>query len=417
MTIQSFTGGAGCGKTHQLMEALEHYLDASPLQEGQRVLALTFMHGSRRRLDERLGHIFRREVATIDSFAWRLVRRWVSLASAIGFPNIEHGDHDKICEAAGVLLQRKEVCGWVAATFPVVIVDEAQDLSETRLNIVKGLSDRLEVLLAADEFQCLDQSLRDNPTCKWLKEECPNNHELNLPRRTQITELLNAASAIRNGESPQSGNKFRIGVTPTAPLAGSYINSNLSWYGGGKKVAIITPTLGAFAENSLSWSASKTNGRGLGPHQVNWERPESRLADDYIERLDLHSTVEATSLTELVHQAGEAHITNRMVDWLNTQRRALGRTEFSKDEVIKVTRQAFSQERRLGGRRSRNWSGMTVHGAKNREFDNVIVLWPAALGGDDEQKRRLLYNAVTRAKLRCLVLVQVAEHLKQAPFT
>ncbi|MDF3118470.1 ATP-binding domain-containing protein, partial [Burkholderia semiarida] len=33
-----------------------------------------------------------------------------------------------------------------------------------------------------------------------------------------------------------------------------------------------------------------------------------------------------------------------------------------------------------------------------------------------DQKRRLLYNAVTRAKERCLVLVQVAAHLNQAPF-
>ncbi|CAN7723805.1 ATP-binding domain-containing protein [Variovorax sp. LjRoot130] len=59
---------------------------------------------------------------------------------------------------------------------------------------------------------------------------------------------------------------------------------------------------------------------------------------------------------------------------------------------------------------------MTVHGAKNREFDDVIVLWPAAIGGSDDQKRRLLYNAVTRAKERCLVLVQAQSSRGQAPF-
>lgn len=59
---------------------------------------------------------------------------------------------------------------------------------------------------------------------------------------------------------------------------------------------------------------------------------------------------------------------------------------------------------------------MTVHGAKNREFDNVIVLWPAAVTGSDDWKRRLLYNAITRAKMRCLVLVQAKSSLARAPF-
>src|SRR5690606_7341670 len=40
----------------------------------------------------------------------------------------------------------------------------------------------------------------------------------------------------------------------------------------------------------------------------------------------------------------------------------------------------------------------TIHGAKNREFDNVIVLWPYNAPSDLMQKRKLLYNAVTRAK-------------------
>ncbi len=59
---------------------------------------------------------------------------------------------------------------------------------------------------------------------------------------------------------------------------------------------------------------------------------------------------------------------------------------------------------------------LTMHGAKNREFDGVIVLWPYAVAGGAEQKRRLLYNAVTRAKHWCLVLVEGERLLQQAPF-
>jgi superfamily I DNA/RNA helicase len=50
---------------------------------------------------------------------------------------------------------------------------------------------------------------------------------------------------------------------------------------------------------------------------------------------------------------------------------------------------------------------MKIHQAKNREFDNVIVLWPYQVTGTSaESLRRLLYNGITRAKLRALVIVQ-----------
>jgi superfamily I DNA/RNA helicase len=49
---------------------------------------------------------------------------------------------------------------------------------------------------------------------------------------------------------------------------------------------------------------------------------------------------------------------------------------------------------------------MTIHQAKNREFDNVLVLWPVQVPSDPEAQRRLLYNALTRAKNLATVIVQ-----------
>lgn len=176
MTVRAFTGGAGCGKTHQLMQALNDHLEATPLKDGQKVLALTFMHGSRRRLEERLWQLEalrrRADCATIDSFAWRVVRRWLSLSVALGFADLEPDQYERVCDAAGALLQIKEVCAWVAATFPVLLVDEAQDMTANRLRLVEGLASRLEVFAAADEFQCLNEDLRPNPACTWLAQVC-----------------------------------------------------------------------------------------------------------------------------------------------------------------------------------------------------------------------------------------------------
>jgi DNA helicase IV len=60
---------------------------------------------------------------------------------------------------------------------------------------------------------------------------------------------------------------------------------------------------------------------------------------------------------------------------------------------------------------------MTVHQAKNREFDGVIVLWPYTVAGDEEQHRRLLYNAITRAQRWFTVIAQNATILARPPFS
>lgn len=59
---------------------------------------------------------------------------------------------------------------------------------------------------------------------------------------------------------------------------------------------------------------------------------------------------------------------------------------------------------------------MTIHQAKNREFDRVIVLWPHEVAGDDERKRRLAYNAITRARYEAIVIVQDEERVGCTPF-
>lgn len=419
MTILAFSGGAGCGKTYRLMQALIEHLVATPLKDGQKVLALTFMHGSRRRLEERIGQLQglrgSMECSTVDSFAWRLVRRWSSLVTKLGFTNIEVDQYDRVCDAAGALLQVKEVCGWVAATFPVLLVDEAQDLTPNRLQLVAELSTRLELFAAADEFQCLDEALRPNPACSWLEQEC-GVEELVQPRRTNVAELLDAAGAIRNGEAPKSGKLFKVAQTSNSGLAGTWLTHALAWYGVGKKVAVITPTLGTFANATVEWTAQNQTKKGFGPYAISWEKSESQAANSFISTLALNDVNDIPSVVDILTAAGDSRATADVVEWMDTQRRARAKEFFSREEIAKAIKQGFAQRRRMRKVDEGGWKGMTVHGAKNREFDNVIVLWPAAVVGCDDQKRRLLYNAITRAKQRCLVLVQAKSSLLHAPF-
>jgi UvrD-like helicase C-terminal domain len=59
---------------------------------------------------------------------------------------------------------------------------------------------------------------------------------------------------------------------------------------------------------------------------------------------------------------------------------------------------------------------MSIHGAKNRQFRHVVVLWPHGVRGDARQRRRLLYNAITRAQLSCTVFVRGRELVHEPPF-
>lgn len=419
MTIRFFSGGAGCGKTYQVMLALGEYLRQHPMLDGQKVLALTYMHGSRRRLHERLSVINqvanKFECLVIDSLAWRIISRWRSLLHAIGFEFPVVGDFNRVCQGAALLLAEDVVSRWVAATYPVMLLDEAQDLDSIRLGIVQGLARHIELIAAADEFQCLDTALRPNPSYKWLGEVGHPQH-LVVPHRTSLRTLLNAAHAIRSGQPPVSGGEFQVAATANAGLAGSWLANALAWYGRRQTVAIITPAAGSFATGVTDWVGVNTNNKNNGPYRVKWEHSESKETANFLDDLVLPPRAHARRFEEIINASGDDRTAKDVSHWFDVQRKTQGLTEFDHESVVAVIRQSFSNRKHAPSVSQRLPLAMTVHGAKNREFDMVIVLWPAALTGDAEQKRRLLYNAVTRAKSRCLVLVQARAALTRAPF-
>lgn len=419
MSVRFFSGGAGCGKTYHVMLALSERVEQIPLSDGQKVLALTYMHGSRRRLHERLSgikHVANKfECLVIDSMAWRIVSRWQSLLIASGFALPTVGEFNRVCEGAALLLADDTVARWVKATYPVMILDEAQDLDAVRLSIVQALARHIEIIAAADEFQCLDTTLRPNPACNWLEGVCEPEH-LTVPRRTNLRQLLDAAHAIRSGNAPISGRMFQIAHTANAGLAGSYLANAVGWHGRGQDVAVITPATGHFPTAVTDWVAARRTKQNNGPFVIKWEHSESQAITRYLDGLELPERSNAAHFERLIIAAGDDRTARDVSYWLDVQRRTQGRTEFENTDVVEVIRQSFSIRKYNPPAAQRTPLAMTVHGAKNREFDMVVVLWPAAVTGDVEQKRRLLYNAVTRAKSRCLVLVQAQNALVQPPF-
>lgn len=419
MTVTVFSGGAGSGKTYQLMQKLAEIVAEKPLGDGSKVLALTFMHGARRRLDDRLARVpgieRRYECATLDSFAARLVRRWQSLTIREHYGEPHESEYEETCRAAAALLNHCHVVLWVKASYPILIIDEAQDLSANRLDVVRRLATELTTLIAADEFQCLDGGLRPNPAWSWLQTQ-EDHVKLERTMRTNVDSLLNAAAALRSGLDLPIGPGFSVRATANAALASTFLNNQIAWKVQGKSLAVISPVVKAFADETVMKSAAKATKQGNGPYRVDWEQAEEKVVEALLARIVAPAVATPAEALEAVRATGDHILCNEFSSWVDRLIRTRCDVAISREMLSATVKQICANRARFQRSSDLGYKAMSVHRAKNREFDYVVVLWPAATSGDDDQKRRLLYNAVTRAKVECLVLVQAKKHLDAPPF-
>jgi hypothetical protein len=414
MSTKGFTGAAGTGKTHNLFSELEKVLAANPLEPDQRVLALTFMHGSRRRLAERLAKSSARRVCecmTLDRFAWGICRRWRTRLRVLGglLPlDFETADFDATCEAAGKLLACPEVAAWIAVRYPVIVVDEFQDCSAVRLALAQHLHGRVKLLIAADDFQNLSMTV-ESPAVTWLHGLGIAQH-LTHNFRTQECDLLAAALALRKGEALKEGltKKFRLISAPSPAVAAAFISVTAA---GSDPASVVLlsparPESSAWVRTVVEFVGTKKYGKNkdVGPVPFAWEKSADSFAAATVASLgvaDGDAPVAAAQIAALP----KSPVANALKRWTEHQRRVQGRTEFPAGEVRTQIKRAAQQVRSLGTPPQATRRAMTIHQAKNREFRLVIVLWPFEVKADVMSARRLLYNAITRARSRAIVIV------------
>ncbi|MBI2927859.1 MAG: ATP-dependent helicase [Verrucomicrobia bacterium] len=426
MNTKGFTGGAGTGKTTSLLRELDAHLAAHPLAPGQRVLALTFMHGSRHRLGERLAKSSARrhcECMTLDRFAWDICRRWRSRLRAGGglVPlGLDEPDYDATCEAAKRLLGAPDVAKWVAARYPVIVLDEFQDFTPVRVALAQCLQGSVDMLVAADDFQNLNRT-DESPGVAWLRglNVC---EELTINRRTADANLIAAARALRDGMAIPTvvGTSFKLIGAPTAPLAASFISKTMA-PAAGKDVVLLSavrPGTSTWVDKVIELVKTKQYGvQKAGPVPIKWETTVDSLAESTIAALGI---TEGTRLVTAAAILGlpRGPVASQLNRWVDHQRRIMGRTEFGAAEVLVRVERAKQYVRSSGFMPQGGRRVMTIHQAKNREFPVVIVLWPLTLKGDAMLARRWLYNAITRAKRRAIVIVEdpKQERLNAPPF-
>ena len=440
MTFDFFEGPAGTGKTHSLIALAEEVVGGGVLGDEAKLLALTFMNGSRQRLDSHLRQqaAFRRrfDCQTLDVFARRLVSRRRSLiTSAMRAQIAALNEFDGPCSLAASLLEDGSVRQWIARTFPLVLVDEAQDLDEHRVRILQGLSKSCQIIAAADAFQCLRDGRETGSLIEWL-ETAGRTHRLTQPQRTQRQGLLAAALAVRNGKdvtavlkpniwkggTTWNGAGFRLTDVPvkTGALLSWSIANDIAQRAG--RVVVLTPDAGSgiirAALNTVQTKHyERQNGSRFGPFQVAWERHHTEEADALLDSLKIPSAASWADLRLLLSPLAERAAIAGAIGRMDRLRRTQGQSSFSAAEVREFVRDAVRDRARFGVSLPRGHLAMTIQQAKNREFPNVIVLWPHTATGSAEHLRRLLYNGITRAQNHCTVIVLGRGRLNGPPFS
>jgi hypothetical protein len=425
MSLHIYTGGAGCGKTYSVFERLEQELEANPLKEHQRVLAITFMHGARARLQEKLGSLQslkrRFDASTLDSLAWTICRRWISKVIELGLTMPVISDYDQIAHIASILILDENIHLWITTTYPIIIVDEAQDLDVVRLKLIEELMKSGCVLLAFDEFQCLDQTNRPVAVVDWIDgKSIPTI--LNENQRTANTHLLNAAHQVRNGESLTVDHvTFRLklaahrkGLPPTLAatlIAYQFLNDG--------NFAILTPSKNSkFVLEIVELLQTQTLGaRNLGPFtKLSWEDASAKSFEEVRDTISKATDFSIIALSELLLPHIDLLVVQHTLKTLKRIKATTGVEVFDRDRILEVYDRHLSALKQHVRPRTASRTAMTIHQAKNREFDNVVIIWPFLIPPDADARRRLLYNAITRARKTCLILVQSKALIEQSPF-
>jgi hypothetical protein len=186
-------------------------------------------------------------------------------------------------------------------------------------------------------------------------------------------------------------------------------------------VAILTPDAGsAIIRAALAtlhtrqWT--RNNGTTFGPYPHTWDRHDDEEAEALLDGIVLPETASCADLRALLTPLAGHSAIAQTISRMDRLRRVHGQAAFTAAQVTEFVRDSMRNRSRLGLQQHRGHLAMTIQRAKNREFPNVIVLWPRTATGSAEHLRRLLYNAITRAQNHCTVIVLGQGRVNAPPF-
>jgi superfamily I DNA/RNA helicase len=427
-SVVVYTGQAGTGKTFSLIAYLVEAIPKREWLNFETILALTFMHGSRKRLESKLKFIrtdfkIKTACSTIDSFAVSIVNRFRSYLEIgkiikVNTENIVIENRFElqlplniIQEYAVKLLQYDSVRNFVSNSYPYIIIDEFQDCTGHLLEIVKQLSNSTNLLIAIDPFQQLNE-IDDSEGMNWINDFEIHNLDESGIKRTTNNLIITTATCLRKCEKIE-GKKIYITLSASPHLTAYFLKTNIHYNLSNGNIAIITPSQKSKfvtqAIDSLSIpyefkKGKKNAGKIIGPYH------KLLGSDGFASIEELLSEIPKKDLTrtELKELSKDKNFIIRRSSEI-----LLKRLSRRNDEIIRYDEFHFTLCQSIhtydNFYRKENMNKIvltTIHGAKNREFETVIILWPYEVSGNLLKKRKLLYNAITRARRNAIVIVQ-----------
>ena len=421
------TGQAGTGKTTWLMAKACECAPRLITADHQRMLVITRMHGARRRLEHKLKDSCRNipySVATIDGFALSVVNRWRTalghakpVAAVPGDVDFADGvlgieaDFSRVVGSAARLLESPTVGGVIGATYPLILIDEFQDCHGPLLEFVAALSKHSSVLLAADDFQLLDSAVTGCPAVEWAQTQAVDGEvtieKLTTCHRTSVAGILEAAHCLRENTAATERTVPVVCCPQHGPVAWKIIErlvccpSSNRWTG---TCALICPSHDPVLGKVLASCTNQLQKKNLAPIRWLEEHSAEEAQGHTAASLGLTTASRDSDNAWLVPSGPLDGIGSHVVTRVQRFARLRGINTIPHRLVARHADKVVHEQRAYWAPSSSR-TVTTVHGAKNREFDNVFVLWTFKLPPNVDQQRRLLYNAVTRSKKNCMVLV------------
>ena len=207
-------------------------------------------------------------------------------------------------------------------------------------------------------------------------------------------------------------------LTPGKPnLAATCLANAIAWRRGGM-LAVLSPSRrGGFADGIVNLVRSRPLGKQHnGPFPIKWESSDETYQRDLWDHLKMPDHCSVQDALAILEPHIGVSVVKSTKEWIVRQRRILGIEKITGEQVRRQLERTLAARRQYAGTRRDDLVAMTIQQAKNQEFAHVVVIWPYTIPSDSEQKRRLLYNAITRAQQSCIVLVQAKELLDMPPF-
>jgi hypothetical protein len=295
-----------------------------------------------------------------------------------------------------------------AHTFPLVVIDELQDCRGTRLEFVMALTECVPVIVAADDFQVLDAE----GSCPALDRCKAHLRTLDLGEKSTRTDdgaVIATAKALRTGSPTSAG--VSCYFAPSGDVAAATIMTVSKKWRGSTAILAFKCEGSHFVEQVFAaLTKPRRPDEKMRPMSVAWDPSERSERAAVLSPLTALPEVLSAAARAEEHGLSEAH----RECWNRCARRARRRGEPSvqKQELLEELRRSVHFNRAFAIKGMRRVF-TTIHSAKNQEWHNVVVLWSGThfrAATPVELKRRLLYNAVTRARTNCVIIADGAAH-------